>query len=41
MSRNILGIGQEGQEALEIAAFTGVVALDAVSVKEKEKSPGL
>lgn len=41
MSRNILGVGQEGQEALEIAALMGVVALNAVSVKWKEKSPGL
>lgn len=41
MSRNILGIGKEGQEVLQIPAFMGVVALDAVSVKEKEKSPGL
>lgn len=40
ISRNILWIGQEGQQAPEIAAFTEVVALDAVSIKGKTKSGG-
>ena len=41
MSRNNLGVGQEGQQALDIASILGVVALDAEPVKGREKSPGL
>lgn len=42
MSRNILGTGQEGQQALKIAPIVvRVVVLDAEPVKRKEKSAGL